>query len=577
MTRTTDTQTHIKLVCFCLLGIAAVQGYDLSLALCQERKASDKPIVTVMSQNGVVAADHPIASAAGAAIMSQGGTAFDAAITTLLTLGVVNPFASGIGGGGFCVVRDAKTKRSQAIDFRETAPLAAKANMYIVNGKADRKLSRVGGLAVGVPGEVAGLWAIHQKYGTKPWKSLVSPARRLAEHGFFVGDLLPKRLKRKAGKLPPSMDKHFKHANGEPLQANTMFKRPGLGKLLGKIEANGPSAFYKGEVARAIVAQVKKEGGILTEKDLSNYKVKWRTPVEGTYRGHKVISMPPPSSGGIVIIQALNILERFDLGKLGVVKSAHLIVEALKHSFADRARWLGDADFVKVPVKGLISKKYAQKLASKIDLKTTKDVKSYGSTKAPPSDSGTSHVSIVDKHGNMVACTSTVNTSFGSMVFVQPYDLVLNNEMDDFSAQPGVPNAYGLVGNKQNAVEANKRPLSSMSPTLVLKGDAPLMIAGASGGPTIITGTLLAILRVIDFKLGARRAVTDPRMHHQWLPHRIYMEPGQQATQSALKKKGHQIKVGRAYNSVQIVVKEGNSWTAVSDPRKMGRPAAATP
>lgn len=566
---------HARALIGCAAATLIAQTHSPSIAHAQTPSAPQGPIVAVLSQTGVVAADHPAASGTGAAILAQGGSAADAAIATLLTLGVVNPFASGLGGGGFCVVRDAKTQKAQALDFREIAPAGATASMYVVDGALKRDLSRRGGLAVGVPGEAAGLWALHQKYGKLPWTQLVQPAQRMAAQGFYVGTLLPKRLASKQKTMPAPLANHFKTSTGQPLTPHMWFKRPGLGKLLAMLAAQGPKGFYEGPVAQAIVQATSQTGGILTLKDLRAYAPKWRAPLKGTYRDYTILSMPPPSSGGVAIVQALNILSHFDLSKMGWAKSSHVVVEALKHVFADRARWLGDADFVRVPVAKLTSKAYAKALATKINLKATRPKEAYGMTKAPPNDSGTSHVSVVDAKGDMVACTSTVNTSFGSMVLVPGYDLVLNNEMDDFSAQPEAPNAYGLVGNKQNAIAPGKRPLSSMSPTLVLKAGEPWLAAGASGGPTIITGTLGTMLQLMDFGASPQRAVTGPRLHHQWLPERVYMEPGQPQVESRLTGAGHQIKIGPAFNSVQIVVRGPNGWVGVSDPRKHGLPAAA--
>ncbi|MEC9442250.1 MAG: gamma-glutamyltransferase [Myxococcota bacterium] len=524
-----------------------------------------------------MAADHPLASAVGAAVLERGGSAADAGVATLLTLGVINPFASGLGGGGFCVYRDTKSKEVKALDFREWAPAKASRDMYIVKGKADSGLSRYGGLAVGIPGEPAGLHALHQAYGALPWKEVVQPAYEVAHRGFFVGDLLPKRLASKEDQLRVLPDFVQAFGDGEGwVEPRQLLKREDLARTLARLRDEGPDGYYKGPVAEAIAEAVKRSGGIMTTRDLASYKVTWREPLQSTYReDFTVYAMPTPSSGGIVIIEVLNILEGFDLASMGYTAPAlHLIIEALKHAFADRATWLGDGDFVKVPVERLTSSAYADKLRDKIDRDKTKGVKSYGSTKPPKDDSGTTHVSILDTRGNMLACTSTVNTSFGSMVYVPEWGLILNNEMDDFSAQPGTPNAYGLIGNEQNAIAPGKRPLSSMSPTLVLKKGEPFMVAGGSGGPTIITGTLLALLRVIDFGMTPTEAVASPRFHHQWMPHKLYLEPGGEEVKAGLEAAGHAVDVRGAYNSIQIVVKTEQGWEAVSDPRKDGRPAA---
>ena len=552
-----------------------------STLIAQDKSAPPTPNVTVLSQRGAVAADHPLASAVGAGILERGGSAADAGVATLLTLGVINPFASGLGGGGFCVYRDAASKKVEALDFREWAPAKASRDMYLVKGKADPNLSRYGGLAVAIPGEPAGLHALHERYGALPWREVVQPAHDVAARGFFVGDLLPKRLARKEDRLRVLPDFVQAFGAGEGwVEEHQFHKREDLARTLAKLRDEGPDGFYKGPVAEAIASAVKRSGGILTTKDLERYKPTWREPLQSTYREkYTVYAMPSPSSGGIVIITVLNILEGFDLTSMGYTwRSLHIITEALKHAFADRATWLGDADFVKVPTERLTSVKYAETLRAKIDKEKTKGVKSYGSSKPPKDDSGTTHVSILDAKGNMLACTSTINTSFGSMVYVPEWGLILNNEMDDFSAQPGVPNAYGLIGNEQNAIAPGKRPLSSMSPTLVIDNETgePFMVAGGSGGPTIITGTLLAILRIIDFGMTPTEAIAKPRFHHQWMPHKLYLEPGdgEQEVKEGLEGAGHKVDVRGAYNSIQIVVKTKQGWEAVSDPRKSGRPAA---
>lgn len=568
---------------FILAGALVIGSLTLlspSSAKAQDKSRQPTPSVTLLSQSGAVAADHPLASAVGAGVLERGGSAADAGVATLLTLGVVNPFASGIGGGGFCLYRDAETQKVEALDFREIAPAAASRDMYLVKGKADPSLSRYGGLAVGVPGEAAGLWALHQRHGSLEWSEVVQPAHDVAANGFFAGDLLPGRLASKNNKLQdlPDFTRAFGKPDGEWVGAFELIEREDLAKTLALYRDQGPKGFYTGEVAEAIVAAVKRSGGIITKKDLEDYEVSWREPLQGTYRDrYTIYSMPSPSSGGVVIIQVLNVLEGFELAKMGfTTESAHLIIEALKHAFADRARYMGDADFVKVPTQALTSKRYAEEVRAKIDASKTRDKSAYGSTKPPKDDSGTTHVSVVDAAGNMLACTSTVNTSFGSLVYVPEYGIILNNEMDDFSAQPGVPNAFGLVGNEQNAIAPGKKPLSSMSPTLVLEDGRPFMVAGGSGGPTIITGTLLAILRVIDFGMSPTQAVSDARVHHQWLPHKVYYEGQDDELVDGLKAKGHRVDQRPAYNSVQVIVRgeDNKGWTAVSDPRKKGRPAA---
>ncbi len=551
----------------------------------EQKSPLDPANFTVMSQSQVVAADNPLASAVGAAILERGGNAADAGIATLLTLGVVHPFASGIGGGGFCLYRDASTKKVEALDFRETAPARATRDMYLVKGKADSSLSRYGGLAVATPGEPAGLWTLHERYGSLEWSEVVNPAYELAEHGFYVGELLPKRLAQKSERIQdlPEFNTAFGSASNTAgyVEAYELLTRKDLARTLKAYRDEGPRAFYTGPIAEAIVEATTRSGGVLSLEDLEGYKPTWRTPLTGTYRDdYTLYTMPSPSSGGIVTLMVLNILEGFTLKELGYGgQSIHLIIEAMKHAFADRARWMGDADFVKVPVKSLISKSYARERRALIKQDKTLPTKAYGSTKPPKNDDGTTHISVLDAQGNMLACTSTVNTSFGSLVYVPEWGIILNNEMDDFSAQPGVPNAFGLVGNEQNAIAPGKRPLSSMSPTLITRDEKPFMMVGGSGGPTIITGTIMAILRTIDFDQDPSTAIAAPRLHHQWLPARAFFEGSEDGSiEKELQSKGHDVSVRSSYNSVQmIVVQEDQHIVGVSDPRKMGRPAASTP
>lgn len=530
-----------------------------------------------IGSKGVVAADNPYASKVGARVLEAGGNAVDAGVATLLVLGVVNPFASGLGGGGFCLYRPAGGE-VEVLDFRERAPLASTSDMYIRDGKADIGLTMRGGLAVGVPGEAKGLSALHAKYGVLGWKEVVEPARKTAVDGFEVGTLLPKRLAwagKKVEERNPALAEVFKK-DGAWVEAGQTMKWPALGRALTELQKN-PKSFYEGAVAASIVEAINDAGGIFEAADMSGYAVTWRKPLVGSYRGYTLYTMPPPSSGGTTILETLNFIEHWDLKTLGrSAESFHRITEGLKHAFADRARWLGDADFVEVPTQKLTSKSYAAELRRKFRHLDVLEVEDYGTAKPAPDDDGTSHISIIDAKDNLLACTSTVNTSFGSMVYAEKYGLILNNEMGDFTAQPGVPNNYGLVGTEQNAVAPGKRPLSSMSPTLVVdpEGEA-YMAVGASGGPTIITGTLLAIIRTIDWGLSPAEAIAMPRIHHQWLPNKLFVENMEAWKIEVLRSLGHEVEQRRSYNSVQMVVRDEKGWTGVSDPRKDGEPAAA--
>jgi gamma-glutamyltranspeptidase/glutathione hydrolase len=528
-----------------------------------------------------VATDNAQASRIGARILAEGGNAADAGAAALLANGVLNPFASGLGGGGFCLYRpaddnDEKNGEVHVIDFRETAPSGATREMFVVDGEPVRKLQMRGGTAVGVPGEPAGLWALQKRFGEVEWKQVVDPAYRLAHDGYEVGPLLEKRLTSRAESLEehPKLAALFKK-DGAWAEQGDVLKRPKLAKTLELYRDQGPIVFYHGDIGKAVVEGVNAVGGVFSIEDMRTYSVVNREPLEGTYRGHQIYSMPPPSSGGSTLIETLNILEGYDLGEMGVgAESLHLITEALKHAFADRARWLGDTDFVDVPIERLISKEYAEELRAKIKPDGVLPLEDYGSHRQLPEDAGTTHVSVIDADGNMLACTSTINTSFGSMVLVDEYGLIMNNEMGDFTPMPGKPNNYGLIGTGQNAVAPQKRPLSSMSPTLVLRDGAPFLASGASGGPTIITGTLVSILNLVDFGMTPAQAIAAPRIHHQWRPEILFAEeaiPGK----DSLRTLGHTLKVGPAFSSVQIVSRDADgTTTGVSDPRKMGRPAA---
>lgn len=529
------------------------------------------------STKGVVASDHVLASQIGAKVLEDGGNAVDAGVATLLMLGLVNPFASGIGGGGFCLYQPTDGEAA-AIDFRETAPAKAFADMYVRDGKTDIMLTLQGGLAVATPAEVAGLWAIHERYGALPWKDVVMRVETVAREGHRVGPLMEKRLQWRPERLDAYPDlKNAFSVKGRFLKEGDDFRNLAFAKLLKKIAEGGPEVFYSGEVAEAMVKRVQSAGGVLELEDLKNYKPVWRKPVRGTYRGYEVIGMPPPSSGGIATIQVLNILEAYDLRTLGQSAiGVHVIVEALKHAFADRARYLGDDDFVEVPMERLISKDYARTQQQKVVLWKTLSPELYGDHAPPPDDSGTSHISVADRSGNMLACTSTVNTIFGSLVYIPEWGFVMNNQMADFTAQAGVPNNYGLVGNAQNAVAAGKRPLSSMTPTIIRKDGKSVLAVGASGGPTIITGTILGIIRLLDFGLTPDAAVSLPRFHHQWMPDSLTMEEISDAEKAVLTRLGHAIQVRAGHTAVQIVSRQGDVFIGASDPRKNGEPWAAT-
>ncbi len=468
------------------------------------------------------------------------------------------------------------------LDFREVAPLSAQRDTYIIDGKPRPELARHGALAVGIPGEPGGLWSLHGRFGTLPWSDVVQPAYGIAKHGFPVGDMLTEHLTSMTELLAdhPVMTARFRAPDGSWLQPGQQAFAPELAKTLKILMTEGVAPFYSGAVADAIVQTVNDANGAFSAQDFLDYSVILRKPVTGTYRDLEIIAMPAPSSGGIATIETLNILQGYDLRAMGWgAASIHYIVEALKHAFADRARWVGDPAFVEVPTDRLISKDYAAEIRTRIQKDAVLPIEEYGTARPNDEVGGTSHLSIIDAAGNMLACTTTVNGRFGSLVYVPEYGILLNNEMADFNVEPGVPNMWGLVGSEQNTVQPKKRPLSSMSPTLVLKNNKPYMSVGASGGPTIITGTIFTMLHLIDFDRTPAEAVSFNRMHHQWLPQQLFVEFFNERWVETLPTYGHEVINRRAFNSVQLVIKDEtddnpNAFIGVSDYRKHGQPKA---
>jgi gamma-glutamyltranspeptidase / glutathione hydrolase len=500
------------------------------------------------TDNAMVVCARPEASAIGINIMKQGGNAFDAMVATHLALAVAYPFAGNIGGGGFMVFRtnDGKTG---ALDFREKAPLAASRDMYLdKNGDVIKGMSTLGPLSAGIPGSVAGLFAVHKKYGSLAFKKLIQPAIDLAKKGLVV-------TKKQARSLN-HYRQYFAKANDHTIfldqewQEGDTIKYLKLAETLERIRDKGEAGFYKGKTADMLVNYVKKLGGIISKKDLENYKAVWRKPIEFTYKDLKIISMSPPSSGGICDAQIFKALEPYDIASFGhnSVKAIQLITEAERRAFADRSFYLGDPDFVKIPIDTLISSQYAQRRMADFswDKATPSSEVKHGSIIGYESDE-TTHYSIVDKMGNAVAVTTTLNGAFGSKVFVSEGGFFLNNEMDDFSSKPGTPNMFGLLGAEANSIKPQKRMLSSMTPTVVEKNGQLYMVVGSPGGSTIITSVMQTILNVYEYNMGMQEAVNAPRFHHQWLPDVIIMEPkGFDSLKIAkLKQKGYKINQGR--------------------------------
>ncbi len=526
---------------------------------------------TTKDGRGAVASVNPIATQAGIDAFVAGGNAIDAALAVAFTLGVVDSHNSGIGGGCFIVVRQADGT-VLAIDGREMAPAKAHRDMFKRDGKVDPSLSKTGALAIGIPGSVAALHHVQKSGGKLSFEQVVLPAAAIADQGFAVDSVFASRLLRNALSVKkfPATAAIFLNDKGVPLQTGDTLVQKDLAATYRKLAKEGPDYFYQGAFAQAVDKWMKANGGIVTQKDFSNYKVLQREPVISQFGEYRIVGFPPPSSGGVHVAQILNILSHFPLADLSEVDRYHVIIEAMKLAFADRAYWLGDPDFAKVP-KGLIDAGYAKSLANTISLKGASKVRQH--SVPPKADSElfgkhTTHISTADKDGNWVAITTTLNTSFGSKVVIPGTGVLMNNQMDDFSAQPGMPNAYGLVGAEANSVQAGKRPLSSMSPTLVFKGEAPVLSVGAAGGPTIITQVLQTLVNHLILQKPLEEAMRTVRVHHQWLPDQVYYDHfADKALLKGLEKKGHRLKVWPPFGATQAITLGAGGFTAVTEPR----------
>ena len=528
------------------------------------------------SRIGVVVSTQKIASNIGLQVLKDGGNAFDAAVAVGYALAVVHPVAGNIGGGGFAVIHTAAGD-NVALDFREMAPGKATRDMYLdKDGNVIPKSSTDGYLATGVPGTVAGMSALLNKYGTKSLATLMQPAIKYAEDGFVVSERQAETFKEHAPRLSKfaSSRKYFLKPDGSTYKEGETVIQKDLAKTLRMIAQQGPDAFYKGDIAELIAKDMAANGGLITTEDLAKYKPIWREPVKGTYRGYEILSMSPPSSGGTHILQILNVVEGYDLKSLGFGSSAtvHAMAEAMRYAYADRSEFMGDPDFVKVPVKGLISKEYAAEIRAKIDpAKATSSSQVRPGTPGIHEGTNTTHYSIVDKFGNAVSITYTINDYYGSAAAVNGAGFLLNNEMDDFSIKPGVPNIYGLVGGAANAVEPYKRPLSSMSPTIVLKDGKIYMVVGSPGGSRIITTVLQVISNVIDHDMNIREAVDAPRIHMQWLPDELRIEKNGLAKDviDSLTAMGYKVVVRGSMGDVNAILVDPVSGVmySSSDPR----------
>jgi len=522
--------------------------------------------------HGAVATVHPLATQAGEAVLAQGGNAIDAAVAAALTLGVVDGHNSGIGGGCFVLIRWSDG-RIEAIDGREMAPAKAHRDMYLRNGAADSDLSTTGALAIGVPGSLAAYDYLLKAGGNKSLSELLLPAADLADQGSPISHSYARRLAHTADKIRqfPGSAAILLDVSGQPHREGYHLTQKDLANTYRNIAAQGINYFYNGPFSAALESWMQANGGLVSATDFANYQLKRRQPLLTHYRNYQLAGFPPPSSGGLHVAQILQMLEGFDIETLSDANRYHLLAEAMKLAFADRAHWLGDPDFVAVP-RGLIDTDYAEQLSHRIDFDKTSPVDGPG---IPPNvdfdlfGKHTTHIATADNEGNWVAITTTVNTSFGSKVIIPGTGVIMNNQMDDFSAQPGTQNAFGLIGAEANSIAAGKRPLSSMSPTIVLKDGLPVMTLGAAGGPTIISQVVQALVNVIDLNMPLDEALKAHRLHHQWKPDQLFIEPEMNSELRAeLINRGHLLKERRHFGATQIIGldKEGR-FIAVSEPR----------
>jgi gamma-glutamyltranspeptidase/glutathione hydrolase len=538
------------------------------------------PAQTITARNGMVVAQEQRAARIGIEILDRGGNAVDAAVAVGFALAVTYPRAGNIGGGGFMVIHLAKTGEDAAIDYRETAPAAATEKMFLdEKGEADPKKSRDSALSIGVPGTVAGLALAHEKYGSGKLTlaELIEPAITLARNGVEIvddiADTLPlaqPRIARWQSSAPV-----FLNSDGTVLMPGQDLLQPDLAITLRAIASDGPKGFYEGPVAEKIVAAVRKAGGIMTLDDMKNYRAVLREPIRGTYRGYDIISMPPPSSGGVHLIEMLNILEGYDLAQLSREESLHIIAEAMKRAYADRATFMGDPDAVKMPVAGLISKKYAAALRAQIGQRATPSTEIRSGNPADFEGQNTTHFSVIDRDGNAVSNTYTLNFSYGLGLVAEGTGVLLNNELDDFTSKPGTANAYGLVGYNANLPGPNRRPLSSMTPTIFLKDGKPFLITGSPGGSRIISTVLQIIVNVIDFNLAVDQAVSAPRVHHQWQPDELFVEPGiSPEILEGLVKRGYKVTPNPPQTSANSIEITADGYVGAADRRTRGSLAA---
>lgn len=553
---------------------------SLARAFSAAELTSADRLTPVEASGGMVASREATATRIGVEVLAAGGNAADAAAAVAFALAVTLPQAGNLGGGGFALVHRAEDRATHALDFREKAPAAAHRDVFLgPDGAVDSHRSRYSHHAVGVPGSVAGYLDLLDRFGTWPRQRVMAPAIRLAEEGVRVTPVLHRNIASRLERLSPwpATVAVIARPDGSALQPGDIMRQPDLAASLRQIAGQGAGAFYDGGIADLIVAEMARHGGPITAADLSDYRTVWRDPVRGSYRGVDIASMPPPSSGGAHLVQMLNILEGWDLRTLGhnTAASLHRMAEAMRRAYADRARHLGDPDFWDVPLDWLTSRAYAADIRTAIDLgrATPSDKVSAGTPN--PEGANTTHLSVMDRYGNAVSMTTTLNFGFGSGIVAEGTGIFLNNEMDDFSAKPGAPNAYGLIGGEANAVAPGKRPLSSMTPTLLLSNGRAVAAIGSPDGSRIITAVLQVILNLVDHGMNLAEATAAPRIHHQWLPDRIWAEEGvSEDTLTLLRAMGHVVERRRAFGAVQSALVAGDGFRGFSDPRRPGGLAA---
>jgi gamma-glutamyltranspeptidase/glutathione hydrolase len=535
--------------------------------------AAAYPAAAVIGKHAMVAAEHPLGVDAGVRILKEGGNAIDAAVATGLAVCVANPSSCGIGGGGFMLIYIARTGKIYALDYRETAPHAVTESTFIRNGKPDENLLRRGPLAVAVPGEVAGFEAALKRFGKMKFSQVAKPAIELARDGFPCGEHLAKEIARTAPALAQDegLKSVFLHPDGSPRKEGETITQPELAATLESFDDHPVETFYHGELAGRIADFIKSRGGVLSAEDLAAYRSIWRAPLHRGYREYQVYSMPPPSSGGGMLLEALEILQPGGTPALGLNSPPYLarLIETMRQIFIDRAIFYGDPEFVRVPIDFLLSPQRIDGIRRKAFL-----VHTPAPTPQPPRDHGTSHLCVIDHEGNMVSLTTTINTAFGAKLTVPHTGIVLNNEMDDFALAPGISNVYGLRGAGPNSIAPGKRPVSSMTPTMVLKNGLPVLTAGGSGGPTIVTATLQVLLNVLDFHLDPERAIRSPRIHDQYYPVTVFVEQAMPPrVRDALAEMGFQLKTVPMLGDEEAIQITADGYAGAADPRKGGAAA----